>query len=70
MKPKCVNEQLKEIVEERGIRQTFLVNKTGMSSDAISRILNSNRKITAEEFLSLCIALDVDPRSFFPCKTA
>lgn len=60
-----VNERLKKIVEERGIKQSFLCEQTGMTPDAISRILNSNRKVTADEFLNICQVLNVDPRQFF-----
>lgn len=59
-----VNEKLKKIVEEKGLKQSYLCEHTGMTADAISRILNSNRKVTAEEFLGICQVLDVDPRQF------
>lgn len=60
-----LHEKLKKIVEEKGIKQSYLCEHTGMTADAISRILNSNRKVTAEEFLGICQVLDVDPRQFF-----
>lgn len=60
-----VNEKLKKIVEEKGIKQSYLCEHTGMTADAVSRILNSNRKVTAEKFLGICQVLDVDPRQFF-----
>ena len=60
-----VNEKLRKIVDERGIKQSHICAETGLSPDAVSRILNSNRKITADEFLTICDALNVDPRSFF-----
>ncbi len=59
-----VNEKLKKYIEEKGIKQAFLCKETGMSADSISRILKLTRKITAEEFLSICNALKVDPRIF------
>jgi DNA-binding Xre family transcriptional regulator len=59
-----INEKLKAIVDERGIKQSYLCQKTGMSADCISRILNSTRKITADEFLNLCDVLEIDPRAF------
>ena len=58
-----LNLRLKEIVESRGIKQSYICEKTGMSADAVSRILNGTRKITGEELLNLCELLDVDPRS-------
>lgn len=62
-----VNLQLREIVENRGIKQSYICEKSGMTADAISRILNCTRKVTAEELLILCEILNVDPRSL---KTA
>ncbi len=61
-----VNARLKEYVEQKGIKQSFLCKTTGMSADSISRILNSSRKISADEFLNICSALNVDPRVFAP----
>ena len=51
-------------MEERGIKQSFLAQKTGISQDAISRILRGVRGISAEEFIKICIALDIDPNVF------
>lgn len=58
-----INLKLREIVESRGIKQAYICEKTGMTADAVSRILNGTRKITGEELLNLCDLLDVDPRS-------
>ena len=63
-----VNAKLREFLEKEGIKQSFICEQTGMSPDAVSRILNSNRKITAEEFLNICTVLKLDPRDFL--KTA
>lgn len=57
-----INLRLKEIVESRGIKQSFICEKTGMTTDAVSRILNGTRKITGEELLSICELLEIDPR--------
>lgn len=59
-----VNLKFKEIIESRGIKQSHICKKTGMTPDCVSRILNSTRKITAEEFLNLCEFLDIDPNEF------
>lgn len=58
-----INLRLREIIESRGIKQTYICEKTGMTADAVSRILNGTRKITGEELLNLCELLEVDPRS-------
>ena len=58
-----LNLRLKEIVDNRGIKQSYICEKTGMTPDAVSRILNGTRKITGEELLNLCDLLQVDPRT-------
>lgn len=58
-----INLRLREIVESKGIKQAYICEKTGLSADAVSRILNGLRKVTGEELLMLCELLDVDPRS-------
>ena len=58
-----INLRLKEIVESKGIKQSYICERTGMSADAVSRILNGTRKITGEELLNFCDILNVDPRS-------
>lgn len=58
-----INLRLKEIIESRGIKQSYISEQIGMTTDAISRILNGTRKITGEELLNICDLLDIDPRS-------
>lgn len=59
-----INKRIAKIVEERGIKQSFLCEKTGLSADAISSLLRCKRKISAGEFLDICDALGVDPSTF------
>lgn len=59
-----INLKFKEIVEERGIKQASICEKTGMTPDSISRIFMGKRKISADEFLTLCSVLDIDPNIF------
>ena len=58
-----INLRLKEIIESRGIKQSYISEQIGMTTDAISRILKGTRKITGEELLNICDLLDIDPRS-------
>ena len=65
-----INSKLKEYMDERGIKQSFLCEKTGMTADSVSRILRGSRKISAEEFLKICTVLKLDPRFFETTKIA
>lgn len=59
-----INKQLNDYVNRNGIKQIYISQKTGLSPDTISKILNGNRKILAEEFLLICTALNIDPNMF------
>lgn len=56
--------KIKAYMDARGIKQTFLADKTGMGLTAINAILNGNRKIEANEYYDICKALD-KPLDFF-----
>lgn len=48
-------------LKENGIKQAFLVNKTGLSAGAISDICNGERKnIDVLSYYKICKALGVD----------
>lgn len=59
-----VNERIKRYLEEHGIKQVFLVKKTGIPKEKMSLILNKNRKLTAEELGTIANALGVDANIF------
>lgn len=59
-----INQKLNEYVTDNGIKQIYIVQKTGLSADTISKILKGKRRILADEFLIICAALDIDPNIF------
>ncbi len=59
-----INELLNDYVDKNGIKRVHIAQKTGISVDAISKMLNGNRKIQADEFLKICTALSIDPNIF------
>jgi len=59
-----INERLNIYVNENGIKQAYIAKKTGLSTDTISKILNGNRRILANEFLQICNVLNIDPNIF------
>lgn len=46
-------------VRERGIPCTELARRTNISAELLRRSLNGERKITADEFVSLCAELNL-----------
>lgn len=59
-----INEMFNKIVNERGIKQTYIAEKTGWSNDKVSKLLRGALKMTAEDFLTLCNVLDLNPSDF------
>lgn len=59
-----VQERVSAYVQKNGIKQSHIVSKTGLNKDTVSAILNSKRRMTADEYELFCIALNVEPNSF------
>ena len=56
--------KLKLYLEEHGIKQQFVCDKTGIDKVTLSNILNGKRKLTANELLLIANAINV-PLNFF-----
>jgi transcriptional regulator with XRE-family HTH domain len=54
-----VGKRIKNYLIENGIKQTFLAEKTGLSTMVISDICNKDRKIDVVEYEAICSALNV-----------
>lgn len=59
-----IYEQVAKYLEEKGIKQSFVCKKTGIEKNALSNTLSGDRRMTAEEYVSICDALEV-PYSLF-----
>lgn len=59
-----VEKKLKLYLEENGIKQQFVCDKTGIDKVTLSNILNGKRKLTANELLVIAEAINV-PLNFF-----
>lgn len=59
-----VQSRIAQYVSANGIKQSFIVEKTGLSKNAISAILNLNRKMSADEYEKICKALNKAPNDF------
>ena len=51
-----VQERVAEYVQNNGIMQKFIAEKTGLSAVKVSNILNLNQKMTADELELFCKA--------------
>lgn len=55
---------LERIRQERGIGIAELARRIGVDRKRLWCVLNGQREMRVDEFLKLCVALRVDPRSF------
>lgn len=59
-----VQSRIADYVNNSGIRQSFIVNKTGISRNRVSAILNCKTKMSADECELFCKALNKMPSEF------
>ena len=59
-----INNLLKDYLNSNGIKQSHVCDETGIRRDTMWKILQGQRKITAEEFLCICDALNINPDVF------
>ena len=59
-----IAEYFKQTMRNKGIKQTYVADKTGYSEDTVSKYLCGKRRLTADAFLRFCTVLDVDPNIF------
>ena len=53
-------EVLKEIIDGKGIKYTYIASKTGISVNNISRSLSGKRRLPADEMVKICVAVGID----------
>lgn len=61
---------LKDVINSKGIKLTYLASKMGISTDLLSKSINGTRKITADEFLKLCKILDISQQDITVLSSA
>lgn len=64
-----VYEKVRQYLEERGIRQSFVAEKCSMSTTTFNAMLNGHRKMYAEDLRAICYALEVSPEQFVEYQT-
>ena len=52
-------------MKQKGIKQSFICEKTGLTRHCISCALNGKRKLSIEEYEKICTALNVSYEFFF-----
>lgn len=63
-----VYQKIKQYMDEKGIKQNYVSEKSEIPENTLSMILNGKRKLDADEFIRIVLALDVSPDLFIPSK--
>ena len=58
-------ERLKMAINERGIKQKFISEKTGISEPTLSAMLNGNQRIDADAFFAIAVVLKMTPDEMY-----
>lgn len=61
---KCFEEQIKNYMEQHGISQKFICDRTGISPPKLSMALNGKRRLSLEKYALICGALEVNTDKF------
>ena len=64
----CVGQKIKSYLENNGITQTFVANKTGIPVQKLNLSLNRKRKLRLDEYELICGALSVGVDRFLEPK--
>lgn len=59
-----IYQKVAKYIDENGIKQKFISDKTGIPENTISMILNGKRKMDADEFVEIILSLGVDANYF------
>ena len=63
-----VQQKIKEYMNAKGIKYSWVANKLGMSNTTFGTIMNGTRTLKADEFFAICKSLEVPPETFDPDK--
>lgn len=58
--------KVKEYLDENGIKYSYLSEKIGMPMNMLSPLLNGKRKMSVEEYFTICEALGLPVDTFEP----
>lgn len=56
--------RLRDYIREHGYKQKVISEKTGISENALSNILDGKRKCEVNEFFLICKAINATPDEF------
>ena len=60
-----VADKLKAYIEDNGIKQTYIAEKTGIDVKTLNAILNGYVRLSVDRLEAICKVLKVSPKKFF-----
>ena len=60
-----VADKLKAYIEDNGIKQTYIAEKTGIDVKTLNAILNGYVRLSVDRLEAICNVLKVSPKKFF-----
>lgn len=60
----AINERIRAYIKSKGWKQSYIAEKSGITANQLSCILNGKRRISATEYFDLCEAMGVNPKIF------
>lgn len=63
-----INERISLYIRESGLKQKVVAEKSGYSEKQLSAMLRGTRKMWADDYERICIALGKEPNDFMCTK--
>ena len=60
-----IYERINSAIEKRGLKQKAVAEKIGVSEQTFSAMLSGKRKISVDEFFSICTVLGETPSNLY-----
>ena len=64
-----IYEKIKMYMDDNGIKQNYVADKSNIPKNTLCMIFSGKRRLYADEFVSIVLALGVDPNYIIGYKT-
>lgn len=64
-----VYEKVRAYLDDNGLKQVTVAQKTGISKVTFNAIMNGKRTLYADDLRAICLALNVSPELFIDVKS-
>lgn len=64
----AVYEKVRAYIDENGLKQVTVAEKSGIPQKTLNAILNGKRTLYADDLRAICLALNISPELFIEIK--